>query len=274
MSGAGPRAGVCGWPVDHSLSPLMMSAWLKAARLPGSYDKLPVAAHEFEARVRGLAAEGYAGLNVTIPHKEQALALADEASAAAIAVGAANLLVFRGGRVLAGNTDIDGLDAALAGDDGTGPAVLIGAGGAARAALWRLSRQDRDIRIVNRTIVRARALAEAFGLDVDIYDKPAATVLKDARLIINATSMGMSGQPQLEAALEAVAPDALVFDMVYTPLETGLLRQAKALGLRTSDGLAMLIGQARPSFEAFFGAPPPDDDSVRALLEAALEARA
>jgi shikimate dehydrogenase len=273
MSAPVPVAGVCGWPVAHSLSPLMMGAWLEETRLPGRYVHVPARPEDFAACVRGRRDEGFAGLNVTVPHKQAALDLADEASERARAVGAANLLVFREGRIHADNTDITGLDAALKGDDAGGPAVLIGAGGAARAAMWRLARQGREIRIVNRTRANAEKLAGAFGVRAGVHERADRVAMSGARLIINASVLGMRGQPPLDAALEAAAPDALVFDMVYVPLCTPLLQRAAALGLRTSDGLAMLIGQARPAFEAFFGAPAPSGDGVRAVLEAELEAR-
>lgn len=273
MSAPVPLAGVCGWPVDHSLSPLMMGTWLAETGLPGRYVHVPARPEDFAACVHARRDEGFAGLNITVPHKQAALELADEASERARAVGAANLLVFREGRIHADNTDITGLDAGLKGDDGAGPAVLIGAGGAARAAMWRLARQGREVRIVNRTRANAESLAQAFGVRASIHEAAAEAAMSGARLIINASVLGMSGQPPLTAALETAAPDALVFDMVYAPLRTPLLQRAEALGLRISDGLAMLIGQARPSFEAFFGAPAPAGDSVRAALEAALEAR-
>ncbi len=266
-------AGVCGWPVAHSLSPVMMSVWLGEAGLAGRYVHVPARPEDFADCVRARLDEGFSGLNVTVPHKQAALELSDEASDRARAVGAANLLVFRNGRICADNTDITGLDAALAEDDGTGPAVLIGAGGAARAAMWRLARQGREVRIVNRTAARAEALAEAFGVDAAIHQAADSQALEDARLIINASVLGMTGQPPLHASLEAAARGALVFDMVYTPLRTALLRDADTLGLRTADGLGMLIGQARPAFEAFFGTPAPAGDGVRARLESVLEGR-
>ncbi|MGY6628534.1 MAG: shikimate dehydrogenase [Oceanicaulis sp.] len=268
-----PIAGVCGWPVAHSLSPLMMGAWLEETGQPGRYVHVPARPEDFAGCVRARRAEGFAGLNVTVPHKQAALDIADEASERARAVGAANLLVFHEGRIHADNTDIAGLDEALAGDDGAGPAVLIGAGGAARAAMWRLAQQNRQIRIVNRTRANAETLARAFGVTAAIHETADQAALYGARLIINASVLGMTGQPPLEAALEAAAPGALVFDMVYAPLRTPLLDNAIALDLRISDGLSMLIGQARPAFEAFFGAPAPSGDGVRARLEAALEAR-
>jgi shikimate dehydrogenase len=268
-------AGVAGWPVAHSLSPTMMNAWLEAAGIPARYAAFEVSPDQFEQTARALPGLGVRGINVTLPHKEAALALADAASETARRIGAANVLLTTAeGGLFADNTDVAGVRAALGegGDAGAGPAVLIGAGGAARAALAVLAGTDREIRIVNRTPARARTLADAFGVDAVIYESAGAEALADAALIINATSLGMTGQPALEIALDAAAPDALVFDMVYDPLETPLLAAARASGRRAVDGLAMLIGQARPSFEAFFGAAPPDID-IRARLVEELEAR-
>lgn len=273
MTAPVPIAGVCGWPVAHSLSPLMMGAWLEETGAPGRYVHVPARPEDFADCMRARRDEGFAGMNVTVPHKQAALELSDEVSERARAVGAANLLVFREGRIHADNTDVTGLDAALMNDDGAGPAVLIGAGGAARAAIWRLARQGREVRIVNRTRANAQRLAGDFSVRAAVHERADKLAMSGARLIINASVLGMKGQPPLEAALEAAAPDALVFDMVYAPLRTPLLQKAEALGLRTSDGLAMLIGQARPAFEAFFGAPAPWGDGVRAVLEAELEAR-
>lgn len=265
-----PFAAVIGWPAAHSLSPAMMTAWLEEAEIPGAYGLMEIPADRFAQAVRAGAAMGLAGFNVTLPHKTAALRLADEQSEAARAVGAANLLIFDpSGRIRADNTDVAGVAAALAPDDGAGPAVLIGAGGAARAALHHLSRQDREIRIVNRTRQSAEALSAEFAVSAHIHDTPEAA-LAGAALVINATSLGMAGKPGLDLDFTACAPGALAFDMVYVPLETGFLRAARRAGLKTADGLSMLIGQARPSFEAFFGAPPPAGDGVRAVLEARL----
>lgn len=271
------RAGVIGWPVNHSLSPVMMTAWLEAADQLGRYERLAIAPEDFEVRVRALAADGFSGVNITLPHKQAALALADEASAAARAVGAANVLTLRKGRLFADNTDVIGIRAALleAGWTGDGPAVLVGAGGAARAGLHELSEAGvNTIRIVNRTPSRAAEMAASMGVRAEIFAMDdIAEALGGARLLINATSMGMAGQPELAPDLSGLAPGAIVFDMVYVPLETTLLKAAKAADFRTADGLSMLIGQARPAFEAFFGAPPPAHVDVRALMEAALEAK-
>ncbi|TGY89373.1 shikimate dehydrogenase [Marinicauda algicola] len=273
-----PLAGVAGHPVAHSLSPAMMTAWLEASGRPGRYVAFDIAPENFAAAVKALPALGIAGLNITLPHKEAAFALAAEHTEAARAIGAVNLLLASGGTLLGDNTDVDGIRAAL--DEGAmtrpqGPAVLLGAGGAARAALYVLkTRGWRDVRIVNRSLARARALVEDLGVEAALHPwEKAAEALDGAVLVINATSLGMAGKPPLLLDLSAAATDALVFDMVYVPLETALLRQARETGRRSVDGLSMLIGQARPSFQALFGAPPPQDLPVREILTAMLEAR-
>lgn len=269
-----PFAAVAGWPAAHSLSPAMMAHWLAEAGLDGRYGLFELPPDRFAAGVRAAAAMGMAGLNVTVPHKIAALALADTVSEAARRVGAANLLTFaEDGRITADNTDIAGVAAALAGDDATGPAVLIGAGGAARAALFHLAGQDREIRIVNRTRETAERLAAEFLVSADIFDSADRVALKGASLVINATSLGMAGQPVLAPDFSVCAPGALAFDMVYAPLNTPFLQAARRDGLAAADGLAMLIGQARPGFEAFFGAPAPEGEGVRAVLEAKLGER-
>ena len=259
-------AGVIGWPAAHSLSPAMMSSWLSDCGLEGTYGVFEVPATRFEAVVHALRNIELAGLNVTVPHKQAALALADEVSEAADAIGAANLLVFREGRIYADNTDIVGIEAALSGEPGDGPAVLFGAGGAARAAAFYLSRQNRPVRLVNRTLEKAEALSDAFGLDATIYSEATEGLMDEASLIINASSLGMGDRTALHPDFKACADNAMAFDMVYTPLDTAFLKSARAEGLETRDGLLMLVGQAGPSFEAFFGAKPPETDHVRALL--------
>lgn len=277
MTAGAAKAGVIGWPVAHSLSPVMMEAWLADTGLAGSYERIAASPEAFADTVLRLRSEGFAGVNITLPHKESALALADTASDAARACGAANVLVFGKAGIHADNTDIVGVRAALeAGgwQPGEGPAVLFGAGGAARAALFVLKVSGGPVRIVNRSTDKAAALARSMGCAAEIYPlEQVAIALEHARLVINATSLGMTGEPPLNLSLEAMPDSALVFDMVYAPLETPLLRAARAGGLRTVDGLSMLIGQARPAFEMFFGAPPPEITPVRALLESALEAR-
>lgn len=275
MTGGRLRAGVMGWPVGHSLSPVMMMAWLQAAGITGSYEKLAVEPSGFDAACVRLKADGFSGVNITIPHKEAALRIADTASDAARAIGAANVLRVNATGLHADNTDIAGIGAALdeAGWTGEGPVVLAGAGGAARAALYVLaSRGIGDIRILNRTPERAQKIAQEMGVNARIFAmEEAQQALEGARLLINATSLGMAGQPALVLPLSQLEGGAIVFDMVYVPLETPLLAEARKAGFKTADGLSMLIGQARPAFEAFFGAPPPADTDVRALMETALE---
>lgn len=265
-----PFAGVAGWPAAHSLSPLMMRTWLREAGIPGEYGVFELPENQFERLVNDAGRLGLSGLNVTLPHKESALSLANTASEAAAAIGAANLLTFEDGRVVADNTDFIGIDAALRGSDQTQPALLIGAGGAARAALYYLAAQDREIRIYNRTRHKADRLNEELGAKAQIV-----TDLEDglvgAGLVINSTSLGMVGQPGLSVDLSTCRDDSLVFDMVYTPLKTPLLEQAEQRRLKTADGLTMLIGQAEPSFEAFFGQAPAGADFVRSVLESKLE---
>lgn len=278
LPGLLPLAGVAGHPVAHSLSPAMMTAWLEAGARPGRYVAFDIAPDRFESAVRALPALGIRGLNITLPHKQAAFELADELTEAARAVGAVNLLLASGDRLVGDNTDVEGVRAALAEGGATEPArpaVLLGAGGAARAALYSLkARGWTDIRIVNRSDSRARQLAEEFGVTASTHpwDK-ADAALDGAALVINATSLGMTGKPPLTLDLSPAAPDAVVFDMVYTPLETALLTQARATGRRAVDGLSMLIGQARPSFTALFGGPPPEDVPVRRILTGILEAR-
>ena len=266
-------AGVVGDPVRHSLSPVIHNAWIQAARLDGVYLALPATAESFPSLVRGLAAGAAQGVNVTIPFKQQAAALADVRSAAVERAGAANLLVFRDGQVRADNTDGAGLLAALgqAGFNPFSPVVVLGAGGAARGAvLALLDAGVPSIRLINRSLDRARAIAAPDGRISALGWDEARQALDGVAAVINATSLGMTGQPALELDLDGAPATAVVMDMVYRPLETPLLRAAKARGNPVADGLSMLIAQARPSFEAMFGRPPPAEVDVRALCEQAL----
>ena len=277
LSGATRVAGVTGAPVTHSLSPLIHNAWLAAAGSDGVY--VPFAATEegFEALVEAFRGGVIAGLNVTAPFKQRALAAADLADPAAESAGAANLLLFReDGVTVARNTDGTGLLAALAsqapGLELPGAVVvLIGAGGAGRSAATVLVEAGaKELRIVNRTFQRARILAKGFGETAcPCAWETLAEAFEGADLIVNATSPAREEADTLKAPWEAARPDAVAMDMVYRPLRTPFLKGAAERGLTTVDGLEMLIGQARPSFEAFYGAPPPDTD-VRALALRAL----
>jgi shikimate dehydrogenase len=272
-------AGVMGWPVAHSKSPLIFAHWFARSGIAGSYRRLAVRPEDFAQALNALPRAGFRGVNVTIPHKVAALGLADEASAAASAIGAANTLRFDpDGRIFADNTDgygfIENLhEGAPAWNPGAGPALVLGAGGAARAVIHALLEAGaRKIRLANRTRARAEALAAHFGPRVEPVDWAGRDgALGGAATIVNTTSLGLTGNPPLELALDDAPATALVTDIVYAPLETPLLAAARSRGLATVDGLGMLLHQARPGFHAWFGADPP---VTRALRRAVLEGTA
>jgi shikimate dehydrogenase len=271
-------AGVTGAPVTHSLSPTLHNAWLAATGIDGVYVAFRARTDAFAALVEGLRGGVVRGLNVTAPFKEEALALADRHSPRAQRSGSANLLVFEpDGMISADNTDGEGLLHAFriqaSGFDVTArPVTIWGAGGAARGAAAALQAAGAPrVDVVNRTPARAEALATALGSGVRaIAVADADPALREAGAVINATPMGSDGAMALQASLTHLPADAVVMDMVYRPLRTGLLEAAQSRGLRTVDGLEMLIGQAIPSFKAFFGAEPPPID-VRGLALAGLE---
>lgn len=275
-------AGVAGRPVAHSLSPILHNAWLAAAGIDGVYVAFPVEAHGFVRFVEGSRGGVVRGLNVTLPFKEAALELADAVSVRAEAAGAANVLVFEAdGRILADNTDGMGLLGAFETQapqwsPRAGPVAVLGAGGAARGAVAALLAAGAPkVWVLNRTLRRAELIAEALGPKVSPLPLGhAAGAFRTATAVINATAAGLEGAGELDAPLEATSPDAVIMDMVYQPLATPLLIRARALGRNTVDGLEMLIAQARPSFEAFFGEPAPQEVNVRALALAALAAHA
>lgn len=267
MTDAIPMAGVIGWPVEHSKSPIIHRHWLADLGLKGDYVHLPVSPDSFEERIGELPAKGFVGANVTIPHKEAALSVADIVSDRAQAIGAANTLVFRDGQVHADNTDAEGfLNNLLSGapewSADQGPALVLGAGGAARAIVYALKNAGApEVYIANRTETRAEKLADEFGLKVEPWgDINDAT--KGAHTIVNTTSLGMTGQSALELELHCKT-SALVTDIVYSPLETPLLSQAKSKGMMTVDGLGMLLHQAVPGFEAWFGVRPDVTQALR-----------
>jgi shikimate dehydrogenase len=272
-------AGVVGAPVRHSLSPLLHNAWLQSAGIDGVYLAFGPPAEHFESFVQGLRGGVVAGLNVTIPFKERALALADRADTLARACGAANLLLFHDdGSIEARNTDGQGLieafHAQAANVDLTGgPVVIFGAGGAARAAAAALLAAGApQTRIVNRTLPRAQDLARQLGQGAVAFGQEQMEAAVDGAVaLINATSLGLGGGPGPSVPWTRVPASAAAMDMVYRPLVTDFLRQASAHGLRTVDGLEMLIRQAIPSFEAIFSAPPPAKIDARRLLLAELE---
>ncbi|MDP2213919.1 shikimate dehydrogenase [Phenylobacterium sp.] len=273
LTGAGLVAGVVGAPVRHSLSPIIHNAWIAAAGLDAVYVPFSPSEAGFAALVTGFRGGAIRGLNVTLPFKEEALALADTPSAAAQAAGAANLLLFEAdGGIIADNTDGAGLLAAFASqapgfDPTAAPVVILGAGGAARgAAAAFLAAGAPEVRILNRTVARAETIALSLGGRVAALGLDAAEqAFAGAGAVINATSAGLTGQGALEVPIAATPASCVVMDMVYKPLQTPFLAQAEAEGRRTVDGLAMLIGQAVPSFTAFFGVRPPAGVDVRAL---------
>jgi shikimate dehydrogenase len=282
ITGATAVAGVAGAPIRHSLSPLIHNAWIEAAGIDAVYVPFAPCGDDFARFAEGLRGGVIRGLNVTVPFKEAALSVADEASDRAELAGAANLLVFNeDGRITSDNVDGLGLLGAFAAqapdfDPKAGPVVIIGAGGAARgAAAAFVTAGAPEVRIVNRTLAKAEIVAGALGRRVRAYPLDAAlAALEDATAVVNATSAGLSAEPLHDLPLEAAPPSVVVMDMNYKPLETPLLQQARALQRRTVDGLEMLIRQAAPSFEAFFGRVPPDSVDVRALCVAALGGQA
>ena len=266
------NAGVCGQPIGHSKSPRLFRHWFGAYGIEGSYAPLLIAPDDFETAIRGLMAAGYRGVNCTLPHKEAALAIADEVSDAARAIGAANTLTFRAdGAIHADNTDgfgfYENLKAGASGwSAADGPAVMIGAGGAARAGMFALLEAGApEVRITNRTRAKAEALAAHFGHGTVVVDwDERSDALNGAATIANSTSLGMTGQPPLEISLTTAPTTAVVTDMVYAPLETQLLADARARGMVTVDGLGMLLHQARPGFRRWFGTDPQVTDALRA----------
>ena len=274
LTGRARLAGIMGWPVGHSLSPRVHGHWLRRHGIDGAYVPLAVPPERLEQALRALPALGLLGCNLTIPHKEAALALVDRATPLARRIGAVNTVVVAPDGTLGGdNTDGFGFLANLAaGCPGwraeAGPAVLLGAGGAARAvAVALLDAGAPEVRLLNRTPDRAQKLAA--GLDGPVAAVPWAertAALDGATLLVNTTSLGMAGQPPLVLSLDALPRTALVADVVYTPLITPLLAVARAHGNPVVDGLGMLLHQARPGFHAWFGVEPVVDQELRAVV--------
>jgi shikimate dehydrogenase len=271
-----PAACLIGWPAAHSRSPLIHRYWLRTLGIEGGYVIEAVPPDEFKDFVLRLSLRGFVGANVTIPHKEQALALS-KPDARAEAVGAANTLWFKDGELCSTNTDVEGfinnLDASAPGWDRCEEALVLGAGGVARAVVFGLiERGIKTVHLANRTIERAQALAAQFGASV----KPAGwdkvpELLPRAGLLVNATSLGMHGQPPLEIDIGRLPDGAVVNDLVYVPLQTELLAAAQGRGLKTADGLGMLLHQAVRGFELWFGRRPQVTAELRSLVEADLK---
>jgi len=274
------KAFVIGHPIAHSRSPKIHGHWLAALGIAGSYEAIDVAPQDLPAFIGSLRARGFSGGNVTIPHKEAVFGLVDRLDAAAEAIGAVNTVWFEEDRLCGGNTDAHGFAANL--DEhaphwaANGPAVVLGAGGAARAVIHALKTKGvKDIRIVNRTLARAEALATRFGAGVTAHSAETANgLLGDAGLLVNTTSVGMTGKGGGELPVDpAFLPaHAVVTDIVYVPLATPLLAAAAARGLKTVDGLGMLLHQAVPGFERWFGVRPSVTPALRALIVADLGA--
>jgi shikimate dehydrogenase len=269
LTGAARLAGLLGNPVAHSRSPRLHGYWLRQYGIDGAYVPLPVAAENFARAVRGLADCGFRGANVTIPHKLAAFEVCDSVDASARRAGAVNTLVFRDGCIHGSNTDgfgfLESIREQAPGWQATdGPAILLGAGGAARAvAAALLDAGCPRLTLVNRTAGRAEALARDLGGPIEVAITPP---LASAALLVNTTSLGMAGHGALELDLTPLPANAVVADIVYVPLETALLAQARARGLRAVDGLGMLLHQARPGFTAWFGAEPQVDAALRAFV--------
>ncbi len=272
-----PLAGVIGHPIAHSRSPALHGYWLRRYGLKGHYIPIDIAPVDLGDLVRTLPRLGFVGLNVTIPHKEAILHVADIITDRAALIGAANTLIFRkDGKIHADNTDGSGFIANLRQNaphwvPASGPAVVLGAGGAARAVIAALIEVGvPEIRLANRTRPRAEALRSDFGAKVVVYEwVQAGNILKDAATVVNTTSLGMTGKPDFRVPLDALSARALVTDLVYTPLKTQLLIEAEAMGCTTVDGLGMLLHQAAPGFERWFGHRPDVDEATRkAVLQA------
>jgi len=276
MTGAARlRACVTGWPISHSRSPIIHGYWLNRHRINGSYEKIATPPADFASFARGVGVGDLRGANVTVPHKEAAFALCDRVTEAARAIGAVNTLWREDGLLWGDNTDAEGFarnmeEEAPGWREGARSALVLGAGGAARAILHALlSSGVERVAIANRTPDRARALAEGAGSRVAFQDwRDVETKLGEVDLLVNTTSLGMSGQSELALDISVLAPRAIVADIVYVPLRTALLEQALRRGHRVVGGLGMLLHQAAPGFERWFGVRPVVTPDLRALVEA------
>ena len=267
-------AGVMGWPVAHTRSPAIHNHWIARHGLKGAYVQLPVHPDRLEAALRGLPALGFAGCNVTVPHKVSAMHFMDELHPTAQRVAAINTIVVQpDGSLLGMNNDGAGYIQSLRDADPTwrgdaGPALVLGAGGAARAIVVALLDEGvPELRITNRTLERAQALAEAFGDRVKVVPWAERNeALAGISLLVNTTTQGMHGQPPLDVALDALPAAAMVSDAIYIPMETPLLAQARLRGHQTVNGLGMLLNQARPAFKAWFGVMPEITPELRVAI--------
>jgi shikimate dehydrogenase len=271
-------AGVMGWPVMHSRSPMLHNYWFSHYGLAGSYVPLAIPPERLHAALAALAPLGFAGCNLTIPHKQTAIPAMAEIDAVAKAIGAISCVTVRpDGSLVGSNNDCFGFIANLleAQPDwraDAGPAIVIGAGGGARAVVYGLAEQGaREIRLTNRTRGRAETIATEFGGPIQVLDwDDRHAALDGAATLVNTTSLGMVGQPPLDLSLERLPADALVSDIIYTPLETSLLAEARRRGNPTVNGLGMLLHQARPAWRDWFGIEPEVTPELRRMIEATL----
>jgi shikimate dehydrogenase len=279
ITGAAKLAGIIGWPVAHSRSPVLHGYWLRHYGIDGAYVPMAVKPENLRRALQTLPLLGFAGCNLTIPHKEEALRAVDSYEPSAKRAGGVNTIVIDArGQIIGSSTDGYGFIAALRAaapsfDPSQAPSVVLGAGGAARAIVAALlDHGAREVRLVNRTPERAAKLAKALGGEVrGVLWEKRAEALVGAGLLVNATSLGMEGQPALELPLDALPTEAIVNDIVYVPLETPLLAAARARGNLCVDGLGMLLHQAAPGFEVWFGVKPEIGDGLRQAILATLQ---
>jgi shikimate dehydrogenase len=278
MAEGSRRAFVCGHPIAHSRSPLIHGYWLEELGLSGSYERIDIAPDAFPEFLEGIGRSGYAGGNITLPHKEAAFPIVEKRDRDAEAIGAVNTVWFDAdGTLCGGNTDAYGFAANL--DDEVPQwtqgrkAVVLGAGGAARAVIHALKERGyRDIRLVNRSQPRAEELASRFGPSLSVHGwKAVAGLIEDADLLVYTSSLGMKGAAELDIRLDPMPPHAVVADIVYVPLETALLKAARARGLATAHGIGMLFHQAVPGFERWFGRRPTVSEALRTRIIADVE---
>ncbi len=272
-------AGVMGWPVMHSRSPLMHNYWLQSHQLAGTYVPLAIKPEGLAAALKALYPLGFAGCNLTIPHKQQAMTIVDEVDTVAKRIGAISCVIVRPDGSLAGtNNDWFGFIHNLKQEQpgwraDTGPVVVLGAGGGSRAVCYGLMQEGaKEIRLVNRTFARAKRLADEFGGPIKALPwEERHDVLNGAAMVVNATSQGMAGQPALDIRLNQLSKTALAADIIYIPLETPFLAAARARGNRTVNGLGMLLHQGRPAWKAWFGIEPAVTAELRVMMEKSIQ---
>ncbi len=267
-----------GWPIGHSRSPLLHNYWFRKHGLAGNYSAMEVKPEGLAAALRALPAQGYAGCNLTIPLKQDAMKIVDEVDAVAQRIGAISCVIVRPGGKLAGtNNDWYGFVQNLRQEQpgwraDAGPVVVLGAGGGSRAVCYGLMQEGaKEIRLVNRTYQHAKAIADAFGAPVKpLHWEQRDDCLEGAAMVVNATSQGMTGQPALDVRLDHLGKETLVADIIYSPLETPFLAAARSRGNRTVNGLGMLLHQGRPAWKAWFGIDTEVTPELRELLERSL----